>query len=236
MCGPSPDGPRWPVQWSAPGGAAVLQPAAPANLDGAESVALRLAVPPNTTGARFDIAVTDSGGRRAALGEVSLDGLPGSGQTTDVWAREVRVPLAAATAAGLDLTAIARLELVPRTDSGRAWLIDAWGWRPGAPPVTAGAPTRVDLGEVQASEGDSGARTFRLPVTVSGDRPARVQVFVVNGVTGEQTHRQVTVAAGATEIDLPVTVEADTRPGPDLVYRVLAKAARAPWSVTTWAH
>jgi hypothetical protein len=49
------------------------------------------------------VAVTDSNGRRAELGRVQLDGLPGTERTASYWARELRVPLTAASRVGLDL-------------------------------------------------------------------------------------------------------------------------------------
>ena len=46
-----------------------------------------------------------------------------------MWAQEVRVPLPSG------LGRVAALELVPETESGQAWLIDAHGWDRGLPPV-----------------------------------------------------------------------------------------------------
>jgi hypothetical protein len=57
-------------------GAATIRPARPVSLAGSDSLALRVIVPPNSTGNRFDVAVTDTRGRRTQLDTVTLDGLP----------------------------------------------------------------------------------------------------------------------------------------------------------------
>lgn len=68
-------------------------------------------VPPNTRGTRLDVALTDTSGKRVGLGQVTVDGLPGSDSTAAYWAREVRVPLKAAVSAGVDLKRAKSLEL-----------------------------------------------------------------------------------------------------------------------------
>ncbi|BCJ50339.1 hypothetical protein Asp14428_18140 [Actinoplanes sp. NBRC 14428] len=94
---------RWAVQLQA-GKPAVLTP--PQAAEAAGGLAMRLIVPPNTTGNTFDVAVTDRSGRRVDLGAVSVDGLPGTRNTASQWAREVRVPLR-------DVTSVAKLEIRP---------------------------------------------------------------------------------------------------------------------------
>lgn len=51
------------MRWSKPGGAVRIRPARPVSVAGADSLALRVIVPPNTTGTRLDIALTDAAGR-----------------------------------------------------------------------------------------------------------------------------------------------------------------------------
>ncbi|MET9504398.1 hypothetical protein ABZY42_22215 [Streptomyces sp. NPDC006622] len=214
------------LDWTAPGTATRVRPAAPLSLTGARSLALRLFVPPNTTGTALDVAVTDSAGRRAPLGRVTVDGLPGSERTASYWAREVRVPLTAATRAGLDLRHVKSLELTPRSASGQAWLMDAWGWAPGTPAVRAAALPRVDIGRLTVEEGDSGARTYRVPVRVSGHGSGTVRFSVLDPDTGEAVDRLVAVRPGATAVDVPVEVKGDTRFGYDEGYDLVAKAVR----------
>ncbi|MFJ4425473.1 alpha/beta hydrolase family protein [Streptomyces bobili] len=212
------------LNWAEPGTATRVRPAAPVSLTGAKSLALRVFVPPNTTGTELDVSVTDSAGHRARLGRVTVDGLPGSERTASYWAREVRVPLTAATRAGLDLRHVESLELTPRSGSGQAWLMDAWGWAPGTPAVTPTALPRVDIGRLTVEEGDSGTLTYHVPVRVSGHGSGQVRFSVLDPDTGETVDKLVTVRPGATPVDVPVEVKGDTRFGYDEQHDVLAKA------------
>ncbi|WP_327319956.1 alpha/beta hydrolase family protein [Streptomyces sp. NBC_01235] len=214
------------LNWSAPGTPAKITSTAPVSLSGAKSLALRVFVPPNTTGTELDVSVTDSTGRRAQLGRVGVDGLPGSDRTASYWARELRVPLTAATRAGLDLRHVKSLELTPRSGSGQAWFMDAWGWAPGTVAVRAAALPRVDVGRVTVKEGDSGTRTYHIPVQMSGHGSGKVRFYVVDPATGDPTEKLVTVRPGSTPIDLPVEVKGDTRFGNDQHNDLLVKAVR----------
>ncbi|MFC9341743.1 alpha/beta hydrolase family protein [Streptomyces sp. NPDC057020] len=214
------------LEWSRPGTPVAVRSARPVSLAGSGSLALRVIVPPNSTGTELDIAVTDASGRRAHLGRTRVDGLPGSERTTSYWAREVRVPLSAAVRSGLDLKRIAALELTPRTAAGRAWLMDAWGWRPGTPAVRPAALARVDVGRLTVEEGDSGVRTYRVPVRVSGQGSGQVRLFVPDPATGETTSRTVTVRPGRHDIDVPVEVRGNDRFGYDVTHDAFVKAVR----------
>jgi hypothetical protein len=214
------------LKWSAPGTAARVRPAAPLSLAGDKELALRVFVPPNTTGTKLDVSVTDTSGRRAVLGRVRVDGLPGSDRTASYWAREVRVPLTAAARAGLDLRHVKSLELTPRSQSGQAWLMDAWGWAPGTPAVQAAALPRVDVGRTVVKEGDSGTRTYRVPVEISGRGSGQVRVYVLDPDTGLGTDELVTVRPGGHAIDVPVEVKGDTRFSYDVQHDIVVKAVR----------
>ena len=170
-----------------------------------------MCAPPNTPAPRLDVSVTDTHGKRAKLGGVQVDGLPGPDRTASYWAREVRVPLTAATRAGLDLRHVKSLELTPRSTKGKAWLMDAWGWRPGTPVVRAAALPRVDVGRTTVREGDSGVRTYRVPVRVSGHGSGQVRVYVADPVTGRTKQHLVTVHPGGHDIDVSVQVKGGTR-------------------------
>ncbi|GLV74592.1 hypothetical protein Shyhy02_25930 [Streptomyces hygroscopicus subsp. hygroscopicus] len=212
------------LKWSAPGTTARITPAKPLSLRDSQKLALRVFVPPNTTGTKFDVSVTDSSHRRATLGSVQVDGLPGSANTASYWAQELRVPLSAATRAGLDLRHVTSLELTPRSRSGRAWLMDAWGWAPGTLPVKAAALPRVDVGRAVVKEGDSGTRTYRIPVEISGHGSGQVRVYVLAPDGGRSENRLVTVRPGSDAIDVPVEVNGDTVYGDDVAHDIAVKA------------
>ncbi|MER7479108.1 hypothetical protein ABTX60_15920 [Streptomyces sp. NPDC126510] len=214
------------LKWSAPGRAARITPAEPLSLSGSQKLALRVFVPPNTTGTKFDVSVTDSRNRTATLGRVAVAGLPGSADTASYWAQELRVPLSAATRAGLDLKHVKSLALTPRSRSGRAWLMDAWGWAPGTPAVKAAALPRVDVGRTIVREGDSGTRTYRIPVEVSGHGSGQVRLYVLDPDGERAENRLVTVQPGSGAVDIPVEVKGDTVYGDDVEHDVAVKAVR----------
>lgn len=214
------------LRWTHPGGPVRVDAKKPLSLSGAKSLALRLFVPPNSRGTQLDVSLTDTAGRKATLGRVRADGLPGSERTASYWAREIRVPLTPATRAGLDLKSVKSLGLTPRSGSGRAWLMDAWGWRAGTPAVRAAALPRVDIGRTIVDEGDSGVRTYHVPVQVTGRGSGQVRVYVMDPATGRGKDRLVTVRAGGHDLDVPVEVKGNTRYGSDVSHDVLVKAVR----------
>ncbi|MCX4818527.1 hypothetical protein OG883_01105 [Streptomyces sp. NBC_01142] len=214
------------LRWSAPGSAVKVRPEKPLSVKGAKSLALRVFVPPNSTGTQLDVAVTDASGKRADLGRVRVDGLPGSDRTSSYWAREVRVPLTAATRAGLDLRRVASLELTPRNRSGQAWLMDAWAWSPGTPAVREAALPRIDLGRLKVKEGNAGERTYRVPARVSGKGSGTVRLYVMDPATGKAKDRLVTVRPGSSTIDVPVKVKGNKRYAWDVSHDVFVKAVR----------
>ncbi|WP_151477730.1 alpha/beta hydrolase family protein [Streptomyces albicerus] len=213
------------LDWSAPGSAVRVRPARPVSVAGAEALALRVVVPPNTTGTRMDVSLTDATGKQATLGGIRVDGLPGTDRTASYWGREVRVPLTAASRAGLDLKRVSSLELTPRNQSGQAWLMDAWGWRPGMAAVRPAVLPRVDIGRLKVEEGDSGVRTYRVPVRVSGQGSGQVRLFVAEPDSDKATSRVLTVRPGSS-IDVPVDVQGNTRFGYGTSHNVFVKAVR----------
>ncbi|MEU9450116.1 hypothetical protein [Streptomyces sp. NPDC048277] len=212
------------LRWTSAGSTTRVRVARPVSLLDARALDLRIFVPPNSRGTKLDVSVTDTRGRRATLGRVRVDGLPGSDRTASYWARELRVPLTAARGARLDLRSVKSLDLTSRSTSGQAWLMDAWGWRPGTPAVRAAALPRVDVGRLTVDEGDSGVRTYRVPVQVSGQGSGQVRVYVVDPATGLARDRLVTVRPGGHDVDVPIEVQGNTRFGTDVPYDVLVKA------------
>ena len=205
------------MTWSKAGQTVSMRPARAQRVSG--TLAMRIVVPPNSTGTRFGVVATDRRGRRATLGEVRIDGLPGTEFVTPYWAQEVRVPLKG-------LTSIAKLDLIPRTAAGSAWLIDAWGWRPGTPAPRPVALPRIDIGNLTVEEGDSGTRTYYAPVKVTGRGYGRVRVFLVNGLTLEITSWVATVRPGSRTIPVPIRVVGNTRFGVGQDYAIGMKAIR----------
>ncbi len=218
------------VDWSAPGTPVSIRPPAPVSLATAQSVALRIVVKESSPGTQFDVAVTDSDGRRATLGTTTLDAMPSPTWTDDEWGQEVRMPLTNATTAGLNLSRIATLELVPRAGQewARIWLVDAWGWRAGMPAPQPVSLPRVDLGELTVQEGDSGTATYQVPAKVTGSSSgnSQVRVFVVDPVTNIATASVVAVPPGSTTISIPIQVAGNTQPGDGRSYLVAVKAVR----------
>lgn len=220
--GDDPDRRAVKLSWTRAGGRASVAPVAGASdLSGASSVALRLIVPPNSTSTLLDVAVVDAAGRRAVLGRVHPIGLPGTGNTVSYWAQELRVPLAGA-GERVDLSRVARLDLTPRSRSGKAWLIDAWGRSPGTPKLRYLSRARVDVGDLAPQpEGDS-TRTVRVPLTVTGTGTGRIRVFVRDTHDGKVTSTLTRVPAGRT-VEVPIVVPGDTAYSYDSGYDVYAK-------------
>ncbi|NUV79477.1 hypothetical protein [Streptomyces sp. CAI-155] len=215
------------LDWKKPGTTARLTPGKPVTLTGAQSLALRIAVPPNTSGTRFDVHIKDTQGKRAKLGTATIDGLPGTDRVRrTVWAQEIRVPLTPATRAGLDLGKIAHLELTPRSSSGTAWLMDAWSWKPGTPAAPTAPLTRVDIGRLTVKEGDSGSRTYQVPVHTTGKNPGTVRLYVIDPDTGKSTGKLVKVGPGTAGINVPVKIEGNKRHGEDKNHDILIKAVQ----------
>ena len=210
----APEAGRYAVRIEGP---AEIRPARAASLAGAKDLALRLVVPPNTTG-RFGVSVT-SGKTRHDLGDVTVEGVPGTDSTTSYWGREVRVPLPKG------VTSLSGLTLTPR-QAGPAWLIDAWGWAPGTPDPRPSAMPRIDVGQISADEGDSGRRTFQVPVAVKGSGKGKVRIFVTDPDVGESRSFVADVRPGAQRIDVPIEVAGNTVYDGSRRWFVSAKAVR----------
>nr|WP_221381584.1 hypothetical protein [Actinoplanes polyasparticus] len=208
------------MNWSHAGQGVSFDP--PRAVPVADALALRIAVPPNTSDNRFGVVVTDDGGRRTELGEVRLDGLPSTELLPRYWAQEVRVPVKRPQR-------VTRLDLVPRSAAGQAWLVDAWGWRPGTPAPRPVELPRVDVGTLAAqpaTEGDTGVQTFRMPVRVSGRGGGQVRVFVTERDTGDTRSWVASVRPGDRSVLVPVRVPGDTVYTGDRMYDVGVKAVR----------
>jgi hypothetical protein len=196
-----------------------MQPAEPISVAGSPALALRLIVPPNSANDSFRVAVTDDHGRRSDLGTVTLNGVPGTQWTSSYWGQEVRVPL------GRQVRTVAKLELTPLTD-GPAWLIDAWGWRPGTPAPQPAALPRIDIGQLSVDEGDSGTKSYQVPVSIKGHGYGKVRLFLTDPATFTTKSWLADIRPSTRTIKVPVEVTGNTTYGADKRYSVAAKAVR----------
>nr|WP_042182523.1 hypothetical protein [Kibdelosporangium sp. MJ126-NF4]CEL15038.1 putative secreted protein [Kibdelosporangium sp. MJ126-NF4]CTQ93366.1 putative secreted protein [Kibdelosporangium sp. MJ126-NF4] len=201
-------------------GAGSVRPDKPVSLVGARNLALRLIVPPNTAGTRFDVTITDTRGRKAKLGSASVDGLPATERTTALWAQEVRLPL---PGHGIDLRQVAELEVTPTAGAGDVVLLDAYGWANGLPDPRPVALPRIDIGGLSVQEGDSGTRTYDVPVTVTGNGTGAVRLFVYED-DAKFTTQVFTVKPGQQTLKVPLNVTGNTRWSYDTSRKILAKA------------
>ncbi|MFI1018759.1 hypothetical protein [Streptomyces sp. NPDC020965] len=213
------------ADWKKPGTPVRLTPKSAFSLAGSDALALRVIVPPDVSGTRLDVAVTDTSGNRVTLGRAEIAGLPDTGMAAGHWAREIRVPLKPATAAGVDLKRIRSLELTPRNTSGKLWLMDAWGWRPGTPAVRPVPLPRVDVSLKSVKEGDSGTRTHQASVRATGKGTAVIKLGVIDPHSDQSTVRTVTVKAGS-PVSVPITVRGNRSYGDDVHHPVVVKAVR----------
>ncbi|WP_433306610.1 hypothetical protein ACQP2F_21270 [Actinoplanes sp. CA-030573] len=192
------------LSWTSPGRPISLSPARPVSLRGSRELALRVIVPPSSAGTRFTVSVTGEDGKRHDLGDARLDGLPAAGLNSAYWGQEVRVSLRGFAGR------IAALQITPRSANGKAWLLDAWGWNPGTPDPREASLPRIDIGEIQAPEGDAGSRTYQVPVKITGRGGGVVRLFLVDGTSYAVRTWLATVRPGARSIPVPVEVKGDT--------------------------
>ncbi|MGV9300270.1 hypothetical protein [Amycolatopsis sp. NPDC003676] len=186
---------------------AKIQLPSPVSSSGARALAMRVIAPENAPAESFDVAVTDARGKRTKLGAVTVAGLAGTERTKSFWGQEVRVPLP-------PYLEVAGLELTPQKAGDEAWLLDAYAWRPGLPDPNPAPLTRVDLGSMTVKEGDSGSKTYQIPVTVTGDGGGSVRVFRADSLSPlsmKWAYQAVTLAPGQHTLDLPATVVGNTR-------------------------
>ncbi|BCY08613.1 hypothetical protein L3i22_037010 [Actinoplanes sp. L3-i22] len=207
----NPEPGRWAVALTG-GTTARLRPANAMPVTGSRALALRLIVAPNAGATPVTVAVTDERGRRTELGTATVTGVPGTDRTTSYWGQEVRLALPRG------IRAVRQVDLTTG-GAGPAWLIDAWGWRAGTPAVKAAALDRVDVGDLRVPEGDSGTRTYRVPVTAYGAKAAKVRLFL-NGKSWVTS-----VKPGHSTLTVPISVTGNDTYGGDRAYPLTAKAA-----------
>jgi dienelactone hydrolase len=111
------------LTWQAAEGAARLDLATPLDLSAAAAISARIALAPEGSPVGFDLALEDAAGGTATLAGGTIEAFPeGELLPSRRWGQQLDVRLG--DAAGVDLTRITSVSLVPRSAPGRAWLID----------------------------------------------------------------------------------------------------------------
>ncbi|WP_155993137.1 hypothetical protein [Nocardioides sp. URHA0020] len=215
------------MAWSASGQSGGLALTSPLDLAG-RRLELRTIV-----GTRTDVAVrvriTDADGASALLVPEGGGGLPALGTTDDVrklWAQTLVVD---PTGAAVDLTRVARVELVSASTRGKIWVADLASAPAALPAVPAVRLPTVNISRLRVVEGTGGTKVARIPFNVSGTltQPARFVVLTVGQARGEVQRFAVDLAPGQTSGTIPVAYEADNRADyPTLVTQVTGWASR----------
>jgi hypothetical protein len=218
----------WRVGWSRPRGSATV-PTTGADLSASTHLELRVAADPRQPPAKFAVRVTDADGHSFTWPTSTVTPLPGGRFTAKVWAQAVRVRLAAAAAAGVDTSRITSLSVLPRSTSGRIWVLDAHGWSTGLAPVPALRLPQLDAGRTTVVEGNGGPHTEYIHIAVSRapiTTPVSFWYEVQGGSYLDPIRRDkiVTLAPGSTGYDIPIQVSGDTNDDDDYYYGVLVKA------------
>lgn len=202
--------------WEAAGASGGLALTTPGNFTRAASLFARVVMDPSRGPARLDVRIEDAAGRSVVLTprrHGRLRPLPGRNPLGKLWAQTLQVSLA--DVGDVDLAQVQRIDLVARSQSGRLWLLDLAGRRPGLAPLPDRQAARVDLGRVTVDEGDgSSDGVMQVPVTVRGvlTRPARLSVQVVDftAESGELPPPYVLrLAPGQQQASIPVSYERD---------------------------
>jgi len=165
------------------------------------------------TAAAVRVRITDADGASAVIDPVGGGGLPVLGTTAEVrklWAQTLVVD---PTGAPVDLSRIARVELVSASARGKVWVADLSS----APATLAAVPDRrlptISFSRVRIEEGAGGAKVARVPFRVTGDltSPARFSVLTVGQGRGDVQRFSVDLAPGQTGGSIPVGYAADRR-------------------------
>ncbi len=186
-----------------------------------------MAPDPRQPPARFAVRVTDADGHSYTWPTSVVTPLPGTTWVRKVWGQAVRVPLAAASAAGVDLSRVTALSVLPRSTSGNMWVLDAHGWSPGLAPVTPINLPQLNVQDASVVEGNGGPHTAFVHVSVTGTIHAPATFWVEASDTtngGRPIDATVTLHPGDTGYDIPIPVSGNTLDNYDDVYQVFLKA------------
>jgi hypothetical protein len=214
----------WEVAWTAAGGRGGIDLPAPVDLTGWPDLELRAMTLPGAT-ARLRVRLVDGSGASAWSAVGTVAGYPAAVESQRIVATTLR--LRSSAFAAIDRSDVRRIELVPVSPSGRVWVLDASARRPGLPPLQPVAVPRLDVPSLTVDEGAGGTRTVTLRVALTGtlSRPARVVTVLTSPSNEPPVFDRVSLPAGASGFDVPVTFEADRRDDfPLLRYQLTVKA------------
>jgi hypothetical protein len=201
------------MTWTAAGHVGGMSFRRPLDLTG-RRLELRTIVDPAMGSVRLNVRLTDTDGEQATLTPTNGGRLPvllrGGFGLTKRWAQPLLVNPAGA---GIDLSRVARVELIGASSDGRVWVLDIAS----APSSLTAVPEQrlptVNVGRRSIDEGSGGFTTARVPFTISGNvsTPAKLSVVTVSDTSRLRRMFTIDLAPGQTSGSVPVTYFADQR-------------------------
>jgi len=198
------------VAWNRGGGRLLIPVSPPAAR--ADALDFRIAGEPGAGPIELDVRVRDAAGRWTAVGARPLQvrAYHGPSPLGKVIARQARVSLHGAP---VDFGSVKAIELRPRAQSGRFWLLDVSVWRNTLPDVSPAYLPRVSVADVIAEEGDAGTITIHVPIRIEGKVKHRARLWVqindFNNFDHPSTGFPLVLEPGTKSATVPFTYAAD---------------------------
>ena len=173
----------------------------------ATQLALRIIAPPGVAAPTFDVALIDAQNKALPLGSISLKAPTNPDPGTGVyWAQEARLPLTRSA----DMGAPTALQLVPRTNSGYVWLLDAWSYASGSVAITARSVARFEVAGYARPAASPDKVVVPLQVFGQLNEAADVYYYVVGAQAPNNEGRfSIPVGMPSLEIELPASAMID---------------------------